>query len=189
MAENKIFKTQILLRNDSAANWARTTNLILGKGEIGIEIDTNKFKFGDGKKTWSELSYAGASVKVEGDGDVITGASIDTSGVLTLTKGKLSADKVYFDRDITATYQFGKYKPDSTGSVTIKANGKSVAGLFIDSLAEETNPKTTQPTVTLNSSNIGDKEVGTNVAIEYSFETNPGAYQFGPETGVTFNEH
>lgn len=192
MAETKTLRTQILLRNDSAANW-ETQNPVLGKGECGIELDTNnkpiKFKFGDGKTAWKDLAYVGTSIKIEGEGDVIIGAEVNAAGELVLTKGKISADKVYFDKDITATYAFGKYAPDATGSVTIPANGKSVAGLFIDSLAEEQNPTITQPTATLNSSNIGAKEVGTNVAIAYSFSTNPGKYSFGPETGVTFSGH
>jgi hypothetical protein len=30
----------------------------LGAGEIGIESDTGKFKYGDGKHVWTELEYA-----------------------------------------------------------------------------------------------------------------------------------
>lgn len=52
----KTISTKILLRNDTAANWV-TENPILGKGEMGVEIDTQKFKFGDGIHTWNELGY------------------------------------------------------------------------------------------------------------------------------------
>ena len=45
------------LRNDLATNWT-SKNPVLAKGEIGIEIDTNKFKFGDGVNTWTALYYA-----------------------------------------------------------------------------------------------------------------------------------
>lgn len=58
MAE-KTLTTTILLRNDTAANWT-SKNPTLKKGEVGIELDTRKFKFGDGISKWSELSYAGA---------------------------------------------------------------------------------------------------------------------------------
>lgn len=44
------------LRNDTSANWA-SKNPVLAKAEMGIETDTNKFKFGDGISTWSELGY------------------------------------------------------------------------------------------------------------------------------------
>lgn len=131
------------------------------KGEIGIEIDTNKMKIGDGSTKWSELDYS---------------VEIDASAV-TLTK------------NITATYSFGKYSPDSTGSVTIPAEGKTLEEFLQSALAEEKNPTITQPSATLNSSNIGAKEVGTNVAIAYSVTTNAGKYSYGPATGVTFSDY
>lgn len=50
------------LRNDTAANWT-TNNPTLGKGQIGVEIDTKKFKFGDGQTPWNTLGYgAGADI-------------------------------------------------------------------------------------------------------------------------------
>lgn len=184
MAETKTLRTQILLRNDSAANW-KSVNPRLGKGECGIEIDTNKFKFGDGAKAWNDLSYAGTSIKIEGEGEVIIGAEVNAAGELVLTKGKLSADAVYFDRDITATYAFGKYAPGATGSVTIPANGKSVAGLFIDSLAEAKDPTVTPPSVEIALTGAGAKEVGTSVTPSYTVKFNKGKYQYGPDTGIT----
>ena len=184
MAETKTLRTQILLRNDSAANW-KAQNPVLGKGECGIELDTNKFKFGDGAKAWNDLSYAGTSIKIEGEGEVIIGAEVNAAGELVLTKGKLSADAVYFDRDITATYAFGKYAPGATGSVTIPANGKSVAGLFIDSLAEAKDPTVTQPSVSISLTGAGAKEVGTSVTPSYTVDFKPGSYQYGPATGIT----
>lgn len=188
MAETKTLRTQILLRNDSAANW-KTQNPVLGKGECGIELDTNnkpiKFKFGDGKTAWKDLAYVGTSIKIEGEGDVIIGAEVNAAGELVLTKGKISADKVYFDKDITATYAFGKYAPGATGSVTIPANGKSVAGLFIDSLAEAKDPTVTQPSVSISLTGAGAKEVGSEFTPAYSVTFNKGSYQYGPDTGIT----
>jgi hypothetical protein len=35
-----------------------TENPILDNGQIGIETDTNKYKFGDGKTAWVALPYA-----------------------------------------------------------------------------------------------------------------------------------
>lgn len=49
-------KTRIILRNDTKENWTSVDPILL-KGEMGIEIDTNNFKFGDGVKKWSELPY------------------------------------------------------------------------------------------------------------------------------------
>ena len=59
---SKQVNTKILLRNDLAANWTEN-NPVLGKGEIGIEIDSKKFKFGDGTTAWNSLPYgAGADI-------------------------------------------------------------------------------------------------------------------------------
>lgn len=55
-------QTKIFLRNDTAANWT-INNPTLGKGQIGVEIDTKKFKFGDGQTPWNTLGYgAGADI-------------------------------------------------------------------------------------------------------------------------------
>lgn len=53
---NKTVNTKILLRNDTAARWT-ANNPVLGKGEMGIEGDTKKFKFGDGTTAWNNLPY------------------------------------------------------------------------------------------------------------------------------------
>lgn len=61
---SKTVNIKILLRNDTAANWA-SNNPILAKGELGVEIDTKKFKFGDGITPWNVLDYgAGADIPI-----------------------------------------------------------------------------------------------------------------------------
>lgn len=59
-----VLNTKIVVRNDSSANWA-TKNPILLKGELGIEIDTNLIKIGNGTATWSELSYVNECAPAE----------------------------------------------------------------------------------------------------------------------------
>lgn len=59
---NKILKTRIVLKNDTAENWSHSTGVLL-KGEIGIEIDTRKFKIGDGTSDWQALPYANMSIE------------------------------------------------------------------------------------------------------------------------------
>ena len=49
--------TKIIQRHDTAANWA-SANPVLAQGEMGIEDDTRKFKFGDGTTAWAGLPYA-----------------------------------------------------------------------------------------------------------------------------------
>lgn len=47
-------------RYDTAANWS-TNNPVLLEGEMGIESDTRKFKFGNGTTSWNSLAYATAA--------------------------------------------------------------------------------------------------------------------------------
>lgn len=54
---------RIISRNDISSNW-EDINPILLKGEIGIEIDTNKIKIGDGVKTWTQLDYVNSSASL-----------------------------------------------------------------------------------------------------------------------------
>lgn len=46
----------IQLRRDTESNWA-SANPILAQGEIGLEIDNNRFKMGDGTTNWNSLPY------------------------------------------------------------------------------------------------------------------------------------
>jgi hypothetical protein len=51
---------QIQLRNGTAAQWT-SANPTLAAGEVGIETDTKKQKFGDGTTAWNSLGYVGGS--------------------------------------------------------------------------------------------------------------------------------
>lgn len=66
MAIDRLENLIICLRNDTAARWSTLdpSLTVLYKGEMGIEIDTGKFKFGDGIHTWNELEYASAKPAV-----------------------------------------------------------------------------------------------------------------------------
>ena len=48
---------RLQLRRGTEAQWV-AANPTLAAGEIGIETDTNTFKFGDGSTAWNSLSYA-----------------------------------------------------------------------------------------------------------------------------------
>lgn len=53
--------TEIRLRSDVSSAWADSANNpILAKGEVGVNLTNNRFKIGNGKDTWTNLSYAGA---------------------------------------------------------------------------------------------------------------------------------
>ena len=58
--------TRIQLRRDISANWV-SNNPILAEGEIGIEIDTNKLKIGNGISTWNILNYYGSTLTLHSE--------------------------------------------------------------------------------------------------------------------------
>lgn len=188
MADTQI-KTRILLRNDVAAAWT-AANPVLMKGEIGIETDTNKFKIGDGLKTWSALSYVGTQVEVTGEGEVITGASVSADGTLTLTRGKLYLDDVLLEAPLTYTANIGVKTVPASGSGKIGQRveqGEKVTLLdaLNEILATAKDPNVTQPSVSISLTGAGAKEVGTSFTPSYSVSFNAGSYQYGPATGIT----
>lgn len=163
-------RTKIILRNDSSANWEAVKadeSSILLKGEVGIEF--------------------------------IPGAN----GADAVTKFKIGdgvskwEDLPYYEEtfaiDFIFTSEFGKYKPDSTGSVTVPAKGKTMSELLVDAYStEDTEFTVTKPFITLTAgSTQGYKavEVGTTVAPTYSVSFNAGTYPYGPATGVTVKDY
>lgn len=84
-------------RRGTAAQWA-SVNPVLSQGEIGFEVDTGKFKFGDGATAWNVLAY-------------FTGMDNSSSGpmantlVLRDTNGRTSmVDPVWPDHVATKKY-------------------------------------------------------------------------------------
>lgn len=57
----KILKGKFLPQYRTAAQWSAADTVLL-RGEIGVESDTRKFKFGDGATAWNSLGYAVGAV-------------------------------------------------------------------------------------------------------------------------------
>jgi hypothetical protein len=82
------------VKRDTVAGWA-FKNPILGPGEMGLELDTIKLKFGDGVTRWDSLPYFGSnsggagtvtSVNASASGALsVSGVPITTSGTLTFS--------------------------------------------------------------------------------------------------------
>lgn len=66
-------QTVIKLRRGTAAQWT-SANPVLAAGEIGLETDTLRTKYGNGSSSWSALSYSVA--------DASGTSSVDWSSVL-----------------------------------------------------------------------------------------------------------
>lgn len=52
---------QIQLRNDTSSNWT-LINPLLAQGEIGVELDTDRIKIGNGIDRWNNRPYTNSSV-------------------------------------------------------------------------------------------------------------------------------
>lgn len=80
--------TRIQLRRGTATQWT-SVNPVLASGEMGIETDTNKFKFGDGTTAWNNLDYVIT-------GEVITDYTeldnLPSINNITLTGNKSASD-------------------------------------------------------------------------------------------------
>ena len=156
-----VYQKEIALGGDKAAALAEITSPV--KGDIAIikeRLEGGKYQYTAyvrGETNWEAMD------------------------------GNYDAENVYFQKDLTITAPIGVQTIPSSGSKTLSTTGKNIKQVFDMIVAEEKNPSTTQPTAELNSSNIGAKEVGTNIAIAYSFATTPGSYTYGPATGVTFS--
>ena len=151
---------------DLGANKEAALEAVAGEAQQG-DIGIVKERLADGKFQYTAYVHTGEGW-----------AAMD---------GNYDAENVYFQKDLTITAAIGVQTIPSSGSKTLATTGKNVKQVFDMLCAEEKNPTITQPSATLASSNIGAKEVGTNIAIAYAFNTNKGTYSYGPDTGVTFS--
>ena len=101
--------------------------------------------------------------------------------------GNYSADNVFFNEDMIVTTKVGTITELTNGSATFKVAGKSVKEALNALLAEEKDPVVTLPKITsITANNIKAYEVGTNVTVDYTINTDAGNYEYGPATGVTY---
>lgn len=155
---------RLKMRSKPAAEWTEADVLL--KGELGFDTTNKLFKMGDGTTNWTALE-----------------AFYDPSQIT----GNIDADTLYFTKNLVFTQAFGKYSPDSSGSVTIptETNDMSIQDLLESAFSEEKNPTITQPSTSVTLTGAGSKEVGTEFTPQYSVGFNKGSYQYGPDTGVT----
>lgn len=155
---------RLKMRSKPAAEWTEADVLL--KGELGFDTTNKLFKMGDGTTNWTALE-----------------AFYDPSQIT----GNIDADTLFFTKDLVFTQAFGKYSPDSSGSVTIptETNDMSIQDLLESAFSEEKNPTISQPSTSVTLTGAGAKEVGTEFTPNWSVGFNPGNYQYGPATGVT----
>ncbi len=94
---------RIQVRRGLASEWT-TANPVLAAGEMGVETNTNKFKFGNGTDAWTSLAYAASDSAAIGE---ISQDAINTA--LTMGAG------------LTKTYN------DGANTITINVDSNVVA--------------------------------------------------------------
>ena len=99
---------RIQVRRGTASQWT-SVNPILAAGELGVESDTNLFKFGNGSSTWTALAYANNSDVAIGEisqdainaaltmGSGLTKTYDDVANTITLDIDSTIATKTYAD--------------------------------------------------------------------------------------------
>lgn len=85
-------QTVIKLRRGTAAQWT-STNPVLAAGEIGLETDTLRTKYGNGTLTWTALPYSVA--------DASGTSSVDWTSVLNKPATFPSSPHTHVMADIT----------------------------------------------------------------------------------------
>ena len=104
--------------------------------------------------------------------------------------GNYDAESVYFDNDLTFTYAFGRYTPDSSGSVVVPAKGINLKALLEDAYSQEekTGLVTEEPAASINGS-IKYYEVGTTGTQDITVSlSSDGAYKYGYSSNPTSGE-
>lgn len=109
--------TLIQYRRDTAANWL-SVNPVLASGEPALETDTNKYKIGDGTRTWSLLPYQGSGSGVPDGG---------TTGQVLAKVSSTNGDVAWVDAN-GATTQLKKYVMNKTGSTIPAGSAVYISG-------------------------------------------------------------
>lgn len=85
----------VQLRRDTAANWTANNPTLLA-GEVGIETDTRRMKFGNGTQTWTALAYAQGTAAQSNTGD------FDAAGSAAAAQAAAIAASQPLDADLTS---------------------------------------------------------------------------------------
>lgn len=118
---------KIQLRHDTAANWT-SVNPVLLEGEVGIETDTRKQKFGDGSTAWNSLPYDVGSTALQS----ITSSDVTTA--LGYTPVNKAGDTMTGGLIISANSPYQGLRMNDTGQVagTTPSSERNIGLRFYD---------------------------------------------------------
>lgn len=136
---------QIQLRRGTAAQWSANSTIVLASGELAIELDTNRYKIGNGTSTWAALPYSSLP------------ASALTATVFTAKGSLVSASAAGVATEVTVGANNSVLIADSAQTAGVRW-ATTLSGLTLSS------PTLTSPTLTSPSTTNGTStgEVQTN---------------------------
>jgi hypothetical protein len=134
---------RIQVRRGTASQWT-SVNPILAAGEMGVESDSNLFKFGNGSSTWTALAYANNSDVAIGEisqdaintalsmGAGLTKSYNDGTNTIQITvDSTVVALKSYVDEQVSglsntadATYLLAEDLGQANGVASLNSSGK-----------------------------------------------------------------
>lgn len=108
---------RIQVRRGLASEWT-TANPVLAAGEMGVETNTNKFKFGNGTDAWSVLSYAAADSATIGElsQDAINQALSVGAGLTKTYDDNANTIVVTVNTDVISTKAFATSEATTAAS-------------------------------------------------------------------------
>ena len=130
---------RIQVRRGTASQWT-SANPILAAGELGVESDTNLFKFGNGSSTWTALAYANNSDVAIGEisQDAINTALTMGSGLTKTYNDGANTITIAVDSAVVATKTYTDTAIETHSNDTTAVHGITDTSLLVTTTAAQT---------------------------------------------------
>jgi len=171
---------QIQLRRGTASQWT-AANTLLAQGEIGLELDTNKIKVGDGTTSWNSLGYYGAGGVTSITATSPVASTGGTTPTISLESGYGDTQNPYASK--TANYILGAPN-GSAGVPTFRA----IVAADIPTLNQNTTGTASNVTGTVAIANGGSGQTTAQLGMNaFAGAVTSGSYLRGNGTNVVMS--
>jgi hypothetical protein len=150
--------TRMQQRKGTAAQWISTNSgqgPVLNAGEIGFEIDTNKFKIGDGLNHWVDLVYFTDSASALAAINAVVDAAPAALNTLNELAAAINDDPAFFT---TMATNLANHEADTTNVHGIANTALLATKSYADSAVSTHNDDTTSVHGILNTADLATQE-------------------------------